>query len=377
VRNVAEKRCRSVYIAGTGQHSGKTLVSLGLVSALREQGMEVRYMKPIGQRAVQMGDIEVDEDVVLIKSVYDMPCEPQDANPITIPSGFTTDFVRQGKSREPLVDKILAGFARVSDGADLVVVEGTGHAGVGSVLGLSNAKVASLLDSAPVIVTGGGLGRPIDEFALNRTQFDAEGRCVIGVIANKFLPAKVDELEPLLGQWLAEHRARLFGVIPYAPMLTELTMQQVVAEMGAKVIHGEEYLDRSISKCIIGAEPAHRLLYSLHPGVLAIVPGDRDDLILAAVSCEELSPEVGGDIGICLTSGILPHQSVLRIIAGSHTPVIAIDAGTYQVASEISDLVAKMLPTDVEKIAMGKELVREHVDLPALTQAVFEASTCD
>jgi len=194
------------------------------------------------------------------------------------------------------------------------------------------------------------------------------------VIANKFLPAKIEELRPLLGGWLAQHEARLFGVIPYVPVLAELTMQQIVTEMGAKVIHGEEYFERRISKCIIGAEPAHRLLYSLRPGVLAIVPGDRDDLILAAVSCEELSPEVGGDIGICLTSGILPHQSVLRIIARSHTPVIAIDAGTYQVASEISDLVAKMLPTDFEKIEMGKELVREHVDLQALMQAAFEGS---
>jgi len=371
---VAETRCPSIYIAGTGQHSGKTLVSLGLVGALREHGMEVRYMKPVGQRAVQLGDIRVDEDVVLIKSVYDMPCQAQDANPITIPSGFTTDFVREGKSREPLVESILEGFAHVCDGADLVIVEGTGHAGVGAVIGLCNATVAGLLGSAPVVVTGGGLGRPIDEFTLNRAQFHDEGCRVIGVIANKFLPAKIEELRPLLGGWLAQHEARLFGVIPYVPVLAELTMQQIVTEMGAKVIHGEEYFERRISKCIIGAEPAHRLLYSLRPGVLAIVPGDRDDLILAAVSCEELSPEVGGDIGICLTSGILPHQSVLRIIARSHTPVIAIDAGTYQVASEISDLVAKMLPTDFEKIEMGKELVREHVDLQALMQAAFEGS---
>jgi len=374
VTDVADGECPSIYIAGTGQHSGKTLVSLGLVAALRERGLKVRYMKPVGQRAVQVGDIQVDEDVVLIKSVYDMPCEPQDANPITIPSGFTTDFVRETRSREPLIEKILAGFARVSEGADLVVVEGTGHAGVGSVIGLGNAQVASILGAGVVIVTGGGLGRPIDEYTLNRAQFDDEGCRVIGMVANKFLPEKVDELGPLLGDWLSQHSARLLGIIPYEPMLAEITMQQIADEMGAEVIHGAGNLNRRITECIIGAEPAHRLLYSLHPGVLAIIPGDRDDLVLAAVSCEELTPEMAGAIGICLTSGILPHQSVMRIIARSKAPVIAIDAGTYQVASEISDLVAKVLPSDAEKIETGKRLVSENLDLDALLEAALEPS---
>jgi len=352
-------------------------VSLGLVGTLRDRGMQVGYMKPVGQRAVQLGEFRVDEDVVLVKSVYDMPYSARQANPITVPSGFTTEFVRENKSREPLIESILEGFAGVSEGADLVVVEGTGHAGVGSVIGLSNAKVAGILGSAPVIVTGGGLGRPIDEFALNRAQFDDEGCRVIGVIANKFLPEKIDELAPLLAEWLARQGARLFGVIPYVPVLTELTMRQIVDEMSAKVVHGEDQLERRITKCIIGAEPAHRLLYSLHPGVMAIIPGDRDDLILAAVSCQQFAPEVGGKIGICLTSGILPHQSVLRIIGRSNTPVIAIDAGTYQVASEISDLVAKMLPSDHEKIAAANRLVRENVDLDELMKAALEATGAD
>lgn len=373
--SVSEQGGLSIYIAGTGQHSGKTLVSLGLVAALRERGMEVRYMKPVGQRAVRVGDIQVDEDVVLIKSVYDMPCEPQDANPITIPSGFTTNFVRERQSRQPLMAKIVDGYAQVSAGADLVVVEGTGHAGVGSVLGLGNAQVASILGSGVVIVTGGGLGRPIDEYTLNRAQFDDEGCRVLGMVANKFLPEKMEELRPLLRDWLSRHQARLLGTIPYEPMLTEITMRQIVAEMGAEVIQGEAALDRRIGKCIIGAEPVHRLLYSLRPGVLAIIPGDRDDLVLAAVSCEELAPEMAGAIGICLTSGILPHQSVMRVIARSKAPVIAIDAGTYDVASAISDLVAKVLPSDIEKIETGKRLVADHVDLEALLDAALEATT--
>ena len=51
----------------------------------------------------------------------------------------TTEFVRAGKSREPLIDIIMDAYARVAEGADLVIVEGTGHAGVGSIIGMGRS----------------------------------------------------------------------------------------------------------------------------------------------------------------------------------------------------------------------------------------------
>ncbi len=360
----------SVYIAGTSQHSGKTLVSLGLVSCLIERGLTVGYMKPVGQRTVEVDGAMVDEDVILIRTVYGLDVDPVDSNPITIPSGYTTEFVREKKSREPLIEIIMDSYARVGEDADLVIVEGTGHAGVGSIIGMGNAQVAAILGSGAMIVTGGGLGRPVDEFALNRAMFDQEGCRVIGMVANKFLPDKIDDLGPLLAEWLAARGSRLLGVLPYVPVLSRLTMRQIAGETRAEVIHGERFLDRPISQCIIGAQHPHRLLESLEPGVLAIIPGDRDDLILATVSSEELSPETAGTIGICITGGVMPHDTVMRLIERSQAPVIAIHRGTYDVASEISDVVGKIIPSDTEKTEMGQRLIRENVDVDALLAAL-------
>ncbi len=362
--------CPGVYIAGTSQHSGKTVVSLGLVAALRDRGLEVRYMKPVGQRTVEVDGAIVDEDVILINTVYDLDTEPVDSNPITIPSGFTTKFVSGKRSREPLIERILDAYARISEDADVVIVEGTGHAGVGSIIGMGNAQVAAILGAPAVMVTGGGLGRPVDEFALNRALFDQEGCGVIGMVANKFLPEKIEELKPLLADWLVRHGDRLLGVIPYAPVLTRLTMRQIADEIAAEVIHGEKQLDRPISECIIGAQHSHRLLQSLRPGVLTIIPGDRDDLILAAISSEALSPETAGTIGICITGGVKPHHTVMRLIERSQAPVIAIERGTYDVASEISDVVGKIIPSDSEKIATGQRLVKDSVDVDALVEVL-------
>ena len=76
-------------------------------------------------------------------------------------------------------------------GKGFVLCEGSGHAGVGSVFDLSNAQVAKTLGCKVIIVTQGGIGKPIDEVCLNQALFEKEGVEIIGVIINKVLEEKI------------------------------------------------------------------------------------------------------------------------------------------------------------------------------------------
>ena len=358
---------RSIYVAGTGQHSGKTMVSLGLLAVLRERGYRVAYMKPVGQRTVCFAGAVVDEDVALIHQVYNLSAPPALANPVTVPSGYTRRFLAEGRSSQDLMDKITDAFQQIAREADLVVVEGTGHAGVGAVLGLSNAKVARLLGSHVIIVTGGGIGRPIDEFELNRALFQEEQVPVHGMISNKVQPARVEETTSALTAWARPRGYPLWGTIPYEPCLTEISLAQITEEIGARVVSGIESLERRVRDIIIGAAPCHRLLQFFDAGILMITPGDRDDLVLAAISWDQThQTECGEGLGVCLTSDVLPHEDVLKLTAHSHTPVIASSDGTYNVAARVSGLVAKMTFNDQGKIERARELVEKHVDVDGL-----------
>ncbi len=363
---------QSIYIAGTGQHAGKTFVSLGLVAALRERGLAVRYMKPVGQRTVHVEGVAVDEDVALIHRVFGMPGAVTAANPITVPRGFTQRFLLGGGSTESLKEKILAGFAETSDGADVVIVEGTGHAGVGSVLGLSNATVAALLGSRTIVVIGGGIGQPIDEFSVNQALFEKERAPLLGVISNKVQPSKMEECRATVSVWFDGLGIPVLGMVPMLPVLLEITLRQVVHEIEAYVLSGEEFLDRRLRKFIIGAAPAHRLLDEFTEGTLVITPGDRDDIILACIS-SELSAEASDTphvSALCLTGGVRPQTNVLRIIERSRVPVIASDDGTFNLATRIANLVAKILPRDHEKIRIAKETVAELVDIDRIAASL-------
>src|SRR5205823_13767637 len=134
---------------------------------------------------------KIDEDTVLMDQVYQLNCPLVDMSSIAVESVFTGKYL-QSANNEALVKKIQKAFDRVAWEKDFVLCEGSGHAGVGSVFDLSNAQVAKILGAKVIIVTSGGIGRPIDEVSLNRALFEREGVEIIGVIINKVIGSKID-----------------------------------------------------------------------------------------------------------------------------------------------------------------------------------------
>src|ERR1700721_1063023 len=173
-----------VFIAATRQNEGKTTTSLGLIAALQNHFPRIGYIKPVGQRFVEIEEQKIDEDTVLMDSVFRLNCPLVDMSPIAVEPYFTRKYL-QSSNNEALGKKIQKAFDLVSWEKNLVLCEGSDHAGVGSVFDLSNAQVAKILGAKVIIVTQGGIGKPIDEVALNQALFEKEGVEIIGVFLNK------------------------------------------------------------------------------------------------------------------------------------------------------------------------------------------------
>src|ERR1700758_1297900 len=191
MRHAMNETTPRVFIAATRQNDGKTTTSLGLIAALQRHFPRVGYIKPVGQRFVEIEEQKIDEDTVLMDSVYKLNCPLVDMSPIAIEPDFTRRDL-QSSNYDALVRTIQKAFDRVAWEKDFVLCEGSGHAGVGSVFDLSNARVAKLLGAKVIIVSQGGIGKPIDEISLNQALFEKEGVEIIGVILNKVLGEKVD-----------------------------------------------------------------------------------------------------------------------------------------------------------------------------------------
>src|SRR5216117_1764715 len=239
-----------VFIAATRQNDGKTTASLSLLSALQKRYPRIGYIKPVGQRFVEIEEQKIDEDTVLMNSVYRLNCPLVDMSPIAVEPDFTRKYL-QSANYEALVKKIQQAFDRVAWEKDFVLCEGSGHAGVGSVFDLSNARVARLLGAKVIIITQGGIGKPIDEVSLNHALFEKEGVEIIGVILNKVIGTKVDYVADFARRGLKRKGLDLLGVVPHQPILSQPTMELIREELNAEVLNQSVELHNSVQEVLI------------------------------------------------------------------------------------------------------------------------------
>lgn len=355
---------KKIFIAATKQNDGKTTVSLGLIYNLKARFKKVAFIKPIGQRYLEEEGIKVDEDSVLIEkvlSVCQVRCGLKDMSPIAVEKGFTEKYINS-PDKKSITNQIKKAFRRVSKGQDLVVIEGTGHAGVGSVFDHSNANVSRLLGSCAIIISSGGIGRPIDEIVLNKALFEKMGVRLLGVIINKVLPAKFDKISRLIRKGLTRIGVHVLGVIPYEPLLSYPSIEQILEETDFQLLYGKDALGNYASKVIVGAmRPSEAVKYITDDSLL-ITPGDREDIIMAALKLK-IS-------GIILTGGIIPANSTTGSLNRSGIPVLLAKSDTYTVASNIHDLTVKIRPQDTKKISAVIKLIKDYVDLERIAKGI-------
>ena len=357
-----------VFIAATRQNDGKTTASLGLLAALQNVYPRIGYIKPVGQRFVEIEEQKIDEDTVLMDRVYRLNCPLVDMSPIAVEPDFTRKYL-ESSNYEALVKRIQTAFDRVAWEKDLVLCEGSGHAGVGSVFDLSNARVAKLLGAKVVMVTQGGIGKPIDEVSLNQALFEKEGVEIIGVILNKVLGKKIDYITEFARRGLKRKGLELLGVVPHQPMLSQPTMELIREELNADVLNQSDGFHNSVQEVVIGAMGVQNALHLFKKGVIIITPGDREDIILAVATTLSVEDD-RGLAGMILTRNLKPSREAQKVIGRMPFPVLAAADDSYDVASKVHDLTVKIRPDDTQKIALIRDLIAQHVDTDKILEAL-------
>ncbi|MBI4310076.1 MAG: AAA family ATPase, partial [Candidatus Omnitrophica bacterium] len=260
-----KKPIKNIFISAIHQNAGKTTLSLGLFKSFQERKLKTAFMKPVGQETVTYEEKSIDKDTYLIGQVYHCRKHLKDMSPVTVGRGYTEKYILNPQKDE-LRNRILKSFQTLIKGKDAIIVEGTGHAGVGSVIDCSNADVAALLGSKVIIVSQGGIGRAIDEIMLNKALFDLRHAPVLGVILNKVLPDRMDKVKNIVGQGLERKGLRLLGVIPELEMLSAPTVAQIKERLDLKIFSGEENLNTRVFDAIVAAMEPYNMIGHLRDG---------------------------------------------------------------------------------------------------------------
>lgn len=356
---------KALFIAATGQNVGKTTLCLGIMAALQKHFNGVGFIKPVGQQHVRINDqLNVDKDVVLFKDYFKLASHYADMSPVILPAGFTRDFL-DGKIKPGMLEnKIKDSFKKIYEHSSYTLVEGTGHIGVGSLVGLNNARVAKLLDVETVIIASGGLGSAFDELALNIELCRANGVKVRGIILNRVLDDKRQMIEEYFPKALKQWKIPLIGCVPYNELLSLPTLKDFEVLFDTELIAGKKQQNCHFPnhRLVAGSlEAYHR---ELLPDELIITPATREDIILATLEKHEKAGL--SNHGMILTSRHPPTAYILECIKKADFPALYAPVCSYDAMKMITSFIAKIRREDLAKIEQAISLVEENLNFNLL-----------
>jgi len=256
-----------VFIAGERQHAGKTVTSLGIISALCKHidPADIGYFKPVGQELVTLPSGErIDKDVRIVQEFTDLDMPDLGMlSSVRVVSGVTREYIASDNPQERTAnfEKAIHQSMEHLSKKKIIIAEGTGHPGVGSVIGLSNARVANMLDARILYLVGGGIGRTLDELEVDLSYFSHKHCRVTGVLFNKVRASKVEMmrenlhegvLDRLFPEW--DPSLKIFGHMPQVKYLNNPSMQLIAQSFkGHSILEGtrESAWHRACRKVVV------------------------------------------------------------------------------------------------------------------------------
>jgi len=362
---------KGIFIGSTGQNVGKTTTCLGLVSGLRKKFQSVGFIKPVGQEHIKTpcGHF-VDKDVSLFKNQFHINDPIEMMSPVLFPKGFTRNCLNGKVDLNDLREKIQNSYNTISESHEAVVVEGTGHIGVGSIADLNNAIVAKQLGLKIIIIASGGLGSSFDAFMLNKLMCDHHGVEIAGVILNRVYDDKREMVLEYMQKALDRFNIPIVGCIPYDNFLSNPSMKDFESLLNTPLLSGHKHKMRHFEQTRLIATSVdvyHKLIF---PSQLIITPASREDIINATLAkhwdVKSHDPEDDLKAGMILTGSIPPKPEHIEAIVKADIPMIYAPVNSFMCMKMITSHIVKIRKEDHEKISEAIKVVESHIDFDAI-----------
>ena len=326
---------KGIYIATLEAHSGKSILSIGLMQHALGIRPKVAYFRPVIE---DLPDGDRDNHIDTMLTYFNLE-QPYDSAYVF---GRSQLIAERNAGREiEVIDAIIAQYKHLETHYDFVVVEGSDFLGEGTVFEFDfNVTIAKNL-GIPALLIRSGVGKNMEEFAgslrLAYHSFEEEDVQVLAVVANKIMPENlewvVEELKALMPPQVGVY------AVPKIELLAQPTIKEIAEKLKAKVLFGSELMTNRTGSFAVGAMQLRHFLTHLKNDCLVITPGDRADIILGVLQAH-LSVNYPQIAGIVLTGGLEPEEPIAKLIEGlsAVVPVIAVQEGTFEVVNKIGNI---------------------------------------
>jgi phosphate acetyltransferase len=367
---------RTLLVVPAGDDVRLARTSLGVVRALDRRGVQVAFVKPVAQPRPDGGP---DRSTALITATTALrPPDPLSSTEVEHQLGTG--------GLDAVLEEIVGAWRPVHDRSDVVVVEGLSPRPTKLYVSELNQALAAALDAEVVLVAswpaadaGGGEERAdgvaepgrdpvagaveglVESLAVTAGGYLAgENTRVVGCVVND-----VPEADPAsatqLGEALARRGLPPIGLVLRRPELTWLRVCDLVRELGPRVFN-EGDLSRRIKDVAVFAQAVPGGLRVLSDGRLVLVPGDRNDVVMAACLAALNGTRLAA---LVLTAGVEPDPQVwelTRAACATGLPILVVEENSYETATRVRDLDPGLAIDDLDRIESVTDWIADALD---------------
>lgn len=363
---------KAIYITTIESHSGKSIVSLGLMKLLLGKTPKVGYFRPIID---DFKEGEIDNHIKTITSHFNLDLAFEDAYAFQ-----RSEVIRlKNENREDkIISRIIEKYKTLEERFDYLLIEGTSFSGEGSLIEFDvNLLIAKNL-GVPAIILASGVGKSLEELVgglyIAFDSFRDRGVEVLSVIANK---VENEHREIIIRELQKKLPSQVIvNAISLNPILANPSIKEIVDALDGTVLFGKDYLNNQAGYFSVGAMQLRNYLTHLKENGLVITPGDRADIILGALQAH-ISANYPSISGIVLTGGLVPEDSIIKLIEGLSdvVPIISVQGGTYAVTNSIGDIKSQIYAENTQKIQTSVKDFEKYVDVDALVERLITFKT--
>ncbi len=355
---------KGIYVATIEPNSGKSVVVLGLMRMLLGKTAKVGYFRPIIEDT-KVG--EMDNHINTVVSYFEIDINYK--NTFAYTRTEVLDLYNKGKSGD-VIDEIISKYKYLEERFDFILVEGTDFSHENSSLELDINMLISKNLGLPVIIVSQGDGKAlsevVDNFQLAHDTFKEEVD-VLSIMTNKINPNDVSTLKSLLKERI--NCGTDITVIPKIKSLASPTIKEITKKLDGRILFGEDMINNLTENFSVGAMQLRNYLNHLKENALVITPGDRADIILGALQAN-ISKNYPKISGIILTGGLIPEDTILKLIEGlsSVVPIISVKEGTFYVTNIIGKIRSRIYAENTEKIETSIATFEKYVETDKLAE---------
>ncbi|NET01309.1 MAG: phosphotransacetylase family protein [Sphaerospermopsis sp. SIO1G2] len=348
-----------LLIGSVETYSGKSAMVLGLSNQLKQQGVDIAYGKPLDVCLHTPYGTVAEEDVKFISESLKL------SENLVAPTLLALDEVQVqkkllGEDQTNYQQLLIQHYLQVPRG-DLMLLEGAGDLHAGNLFGLSLAQMAEVLDGGVLLVHRYKSLLSV-EGLLSAKQL--VGDRLVGVVINEIPLEQLENVNHTLREFLEAQGIPVLAMLPKHDLLRSVSVRELVKQLKAEVLCGNERLDLLVENLAIGAMNVNSAVkyFRKRRNKAVVTGGDRVEIQQAAL---ETSTQ-------CLIlTGQLPPPSFIRNRAEElEIPILSVDLDTLTTVEIINRTFGQIRIHHPLKVQCISELMSNYFDINRLLSQI-------